>query len=93
MTLVIGAFQGGVVRSSSMPLLLLCGLPASGKSSRVKEFVAFAQEQGKKVIVFSHETLDIPRSTAYAGTLLCTVPRGIHEWDGIIILTCCIAIE
>lgn len=44
-----------------MPLIILCGLPSSGKSTRAQELSDFFKEKNKKVIVIS-ENVGVPKA-------------------------------
>lgn len=67
-----------------MGLLVVCGVPCSGKTTRAKEVVEFLQQQGVTVHLLNEEALGIDKNTAYKdaqaekmlrGALLAEVER------------------
>lgn len=52
-----------------MPLVILCGIPSSGKTTRAEALASFLKEQGKQVILINEESLFIKRSEGYKGIL------------------------
>ena len=52
----------------SMPLVIMCGYPCSGKSKRAKELKNYLENsRGKTVHLASDESLNLERNTVYAG--------------------------
>ena len=42
-----------------MPLVIVCGVPCSGKTKRTEEMLLILQKRGKKVEVINDATCDI----------------------------------
>ncbi|XP_029431816.1 protein KTI12 homolog [Rhinatrema bivittatum] len=79
-----------------MPLVVLCGLPCSGKSRRAHELREHLAEggSGRKVHVVSEEALGVQRNAVYAdsrkekelrGTLRAEVERKLNKEDVVIL--------
>eukprot|EP01111_Echinosteliopsis_oligospora_P013151 TRINITY_DN4646_c0_g1_i3.p1 TRINITY_DN4646_c0_g1~~TRINITY_DN4646_c0_g1_i3.p1 ORF type:complete len:285 (-),score=48.00 TRINITY_DN4646_c0_g1_i3:16-840(-) len=48
-----------------MPLIVLCGIPSSGKTTRAKEIEAYFTERQKKCVIVNEESMLIDKRTAY----------------------------
>ncbi|PRP83169.1 hypothetical protein PROFUN_09597 [Planoprotostelium fungivorum] len=59
-----------------MPLLLMCGIPCSGKSQRAKEIHDYLKEAGRRVMLVGEDTLNIPRNDGYKDARLEKSTRG-----------------
>lgn len=54
----------------NMPLVVFCGLPGSGKSTRAIELFTHLKNLGREVQIVNEESLNIDREEGYKGTLL-----------------------
>lgn len=53
----------------AMPLIVMCGIPCSGKTTVTKKLAAYLEkETGKKVEVINEEALNLVKQDAYRGT-------------------------
>lgn len=52
-----------------MPLIMMCGIPCSGKTSRAKELYEYLKEKNQKVVLINEESLLIKRSEGYQGII------------------------
>ena len=51
-----------------MPLVLMCGLPCSGKSSRAQSLERFLMgDHGKNVQIIGDESIQIDKNEVYSG--------------------------
>jgi len=53
-----------------MPLIVLCGRPASGKSKRaveIKDYIENEVKMGHEVIIINEESLGLDRNLGYSG--------------------------
>ena len=53
----------------NMPLVLICGYPGSGKSTRALELFEHLKSLGKEVQIVNEESLNIDRTEGYKGAL------------------------
>jgi len=53
-----------------MPLIVLCGVPSSGKTYRAKEIIEWLKNEQKNVHIVSEDTLLIDKQKAYSTSLL-----------------------
>jgi protein KTI12 len=54
-----------------MPLVVFCGPPCSGKTTRAKELFNHIKNEGKRdVVLINEESLLINKNEGYAGTRL-----------------------
>ena len=51
-----------------MPLVVFCGLPGSGKSTRALELFAHLKNLGRDVQIVNEESLNIDREEGYRGS-------------------------
>jgi tRNA uridine 5-carbamoylmethylation protein Kti12 len=52
-----------------MSLIVVCGIPGSGKTKRSKEVAAYLSEKySKNVFIINEETLGIDKNTSYASS-------------------------
>lgn len=52
-----------------MPLIVVCGIPGSGKTKRANEVAEYLREKhGKHVVVVNEENLGINKQLAYSST-------------------------
>jgi len=51
-----------------MPLVLFCGIPCSGKTTRAKALLKFLQDHGKTVVLINEETLYIRKNEGYSNS-------------------------
>ncbi|KAM4748944.1 protein KTI12 homolog [Rhinophrynus dorsalis] len=77
-----------------MPLVVLCGFPCSGKSSRALELQEYLIQSGKKVFIIGDEALGVNRNDVYAdsrkekdvrGSLRAEVERKLNKEDVVIL--------
>ncbi|EGC36124.1 hypothetical protein DICPUDRAFT_32350 [Dictyostelium purpureum] len=59
-----------------MPLIVLSGIPSSGKSQRAKDLYDHFTQMGKKVVIISEETLLINKNEGYKDSLTEKMTRG-----------------
>ena len=53
-----------------MPLIIICGLPSSGKSRRAAQLKSFFEkEKGKSVIVVDDTSIDVDKDTVYSDSI------------------------
>jgi tRNA uridine 5-carbamoylmethylation protein Kti12 len=52
----------------NMPLIIMCGTPSSGKTTRAKELEIFFTKEGYNVEVISEESMKINKQKGYGGT-------------------------
>jgi tRNA uridine 5-carbamoylmethylation protein Kti12 len=50
-----------------MPLVMMCGYPGSGKSTRALELFGYLKGLGREVVIVSEESLNIDRTEGYKG--------------------------
>lgn len=51
-----------------MPLLIICGIPGSGKTTRALALQKFIEEKhGKEAVVVNEENLNLDKNTFYNG--------------------------
>lgn len=50
-----------------MPLIVMCGIPSCGKTTRAKEIEAFFKNEQKNVHIVSEDTMLIDKQKAYLG--------------------------
>jgi len=51
-----------------MPLVVFCGIPSSGKTTRAKELKAYLEEKYKSnVVLLNEENLNFKKADAYKG--------------------------
>lgn len=50
-----------------MPLIVMCGIPSCGKTTRAKEIEAFFKNEQKNVHIISEDTMLIDKQKAYLG--------------------------
>ena len=51
-----------------MPLIVMCGIPCSGKTTLAKKLASYLeQEAGKKVDIVNEESLSLNKQAAYRG--------------------------
>lgn len=48
-----------------MALIMMCGLPSSGKTRRAMDFASWLREQGKNVVLINEESLGLDRRKCY----------------------------
>lgn len=53
-----------------MPLIVVCGVPSSGKTTRAKEIEEWLKNEQKSVHIVSEDTLLIDKKKAYSSMLL-----------------------
>ena len=59
----------GVNKKSDMPLVLMCGFPASGKTKRASELKHYLEKSSGRVVhVIGDESLGVNKNTVYEGT-------------------------
>lgn len=59
-----------------MPLVIMCGIPGSGKTTRALALkAALEQRHGSKVVLVNEESLGLKKEVAYAGTSITTKIR------------------
>ncbi|XP_053573239.1 protein KTI12 homolog [Bombina bombina] len=77
-----------------MPLVVLCGFPCSGKSSRALELQIHLEQCGRKVVIISDHELGVDRNAVYAdskkekeirGALRAAVERKLNKEDIVIL--------
>ncbi len=55
-----------------MPLVVFCGIPSSGKTTRALELKAYLEEKHKcNVVVLNEENLNLVKKEAYKG-IICS---------------------
>eukprot|EP01091_Cochliopodium_minus_P007309 TRINITY_DN17208_c0_g1_i1.p1 TRINITY_DN17208_c0_g1~~TRINITY_DN17208_c0_g1_i1.p1 ORF type:complete len:271 (+),score=72.10 TRINITY_DN17208_c0_g1_i1:30-842(+) len=59
-----------------MALIMLCGIPGSGKTTRAKELEGYLNELGKKVVLINEESLLIDKSKGYKDGHIEKMTRG-----------------
>eukprot|EP00049_Salpingoeca_infusionum_P012398 m.226990 g.226990 ORF g.226990 m.226990 type:complete len:273 (+) comp15172_c0_seq1:138-956(+) len=59
-----------------MPLVIMCGFPCSGKSTRAQELVEHLTSEGKQVILIGDDTLGIDKAATYASSIAEKQARG-----------------
>jgi len=53
-----------------MPLVVFCGIPSSGKTTRALELKAYLEEKHKRnVIILNEENLNLVKKEAYKGII------------------------
>lgn len=50
-----------------MPLVVFCGIPASGKTTHATELEKLLKEKGKEVFLLNEEVLRIDKNEGYKG--------------------------
>ncbi|KAE8617066.1 hypothetical protein XENTR_v10008972 [Xenopus tropicalis] len=77
-----------------MPLVVLCGFPCSGKSSRSQELQEHLEQSGRKVHIIGDHVLGVDRNAVYAdskkekelrGSLRAAVERKLNKEEVVIL--------
>jgi protein KTI12 len=50
-----------------MPLIIMCGIPCSGKTTRAKEIKTYFEEKKKDVVLLNEENLGFNKNEYYKG--------------------------
>ncbi len=50
-----------------MPLIVICGVPSSGKTTRAKEIEQWLKNEGHNTLLVNEESLLIDKQVAYQG--------------------------
>uniref|UniRef100_A0A8C5PB41 Protein KTI12 homolog n=1 Tax=Leptobrachium leishanense TaxID=445787 RepID=A0A8C5PB41_9ANUR len=78
----------------SMPLVIMCGFPCSGKSRRAKELQEYLEKSGRKVHIIGDHVLELDKNAVYAdsrkekevrGPLRAAVERQLNKEDIVIL--------
>ncbi|KAG8440173.1 hypothetical protein GDO86_006104 [Hymenochirus boettgeri] len=78
----------------TMPLVVLCGFPCSGKSSRAKELKEHLEKSGRKIHIVGDHILGVDRNDVYAdsrkekdvrGSIRAAVERNLNKEDVVIL--------
>jgi hypothetical protein len=70
-----------VLVSAEMPLVVICGIPCSGKTARALELAKHFTDSGKKVQLINEESLHITKADGYKGTLRIALPSSLPITD------------
>jgi protein KTI12 len=77
-----------------MPLIILCGIPCSGKTFRASEIAAYFDSRKKKVVIINEESLKLDKNDSYAdskaekttrSSILAEVEKNIAGGDVVVI--------
>jgi protein KTI12 len=59
-----------------MALIMMCGLPCSGKTRRATELAAYFEAAGRQVVLINEESLGMKRSQLYCDLSAEKITRG-----------------
>eukprot|EP00106_Octopus_bimaculoides_P021614 XP_014789056.1 PREDICTED: protein KTI12 homolog [Octopus bimaculoides] len=62
-----------------MPLVILCGLPCSGKSTVSQSLASYFREQSKNVDIISIHSIGLDRNSLFADSMKEREARGLFK--------------
>ena len=74
----------------SMPLVMLCGQPSSGKSTLTAQLAQLCRQADHEPVVIDESILQMDKSRAYAGALVC---GGMSKGCAAVVMSICIRVS
>ena len=57
------------VIASKMPLVVICGLPSSGKTTRAQQLKKYFEDKGRAVVIIDDEMVGEEKNDVYASSI------------------------